>query len=163
MSKVSVENFVEDSKNVLAPTYVTYENGKVILTNTNDFRPLDYITLKWEISEDYNVTREGSFKLPAIMPYESEELNIDTEIKNPVAGAKYYLNMKFYGENGEEIAFKQIFLGIKKEKTNYLPEIFNPEISVDDEKITVSDNDFSVTIENGLLTRFENVVNIIID
>jgi len=154
---------LRDSKNVLSPTYVTYENGKIILTNTNDFRPLDYITLKWELLEDYKIIRCGSYKLPAIMPYESEILDIKTDIENPISGAKYYLNLKFYGENGEEISFKQIFLGIKKEKEKFKPKSFNPLIKEENEIITISDNDFSVSFENGLLIKFEKSGNTIIN
>jgi hypothetical protein len=43
----------------LAPTYITYEDGKILLMNTNDFRPLDYVTLEWEIAEDYTPIRSG--------------------------------------------------------------------------------------------------------
>ncbi|MDO4618752.1 MAG: glycoside hydrolase family 2 TIM barrel-domain containing protein [Clostridia bacterium] len=82
---------LRDCKNVLAPTYIESDGESIYLTNTNDFLPLDYVTLNWEILEDYTAIKGGSFTLPPIMPYERERLDIDTKIENPVPGVPHTL------------------------------------------------------------------------
>lgn len=154
LSDGTVKPSLRDCKNVLAPTYVTYDGEKITIMNTNDFRALDYITLKWEITEDYKQIKHGEMKLPPILPYTSEALDIDTFISVPVSGAKYFVNMKFYGEKGEEIAFKQILLPIAKEKKHFAPQNFCANILDDADNITVIADNFEIGIKKGLLALY---------
>ena len=96
LSDGTVKPSLRDCKNVLAPTYITYDGNEITLMNTNDFKALNYLTLKWEIVEDYKQIKNGEMKLPKILPYCSETLDIDTAISSPVSGAKYFVNLRFF-------------------------------------------------------------------
>ncbi len=154
LSDGTVKPSLRDCKNVLAPTYVTYDGEKITVMNTNDFRTLDYITLKWEICEDYKPIKYGELKLPPVIPYSSEALDIDTFISEPVSGAKYFVNMKFYNEKGEEIAFKQILLLISKDKKRFAPQNFCPNILDEADNIVVTADNFEIGIKKGLLELY---------
>lgn len=144
---------LRDCKNVLAPTYVIYDGENVILTNTNDFRKLDYLTLKWEICEDFYVISKGEKELMALAPYESTMLDIDTCIKNPVKGAKYFLNLHFI-DNDKEVAYKQVQLNVNTEKEEYKSEPFNKEVKTDENSVSIKGESFEVMIYDGLLTKY---------
>lgn len=154
LSDGTVKPSLRDCKNVLAPTFIKTEGGKITLTNTNDFRTLDYITLKWELLEDYHIIKSGEFKLPPVKPYENITLDIDTEVKAVTPGATYYANLKFYGEKGEEIAFKQVTLPIKAEKEKFSPEKISTSITEEDGIITAKGKNFTVNFKKGLLSLY---------
>ena len=146
---------LKECKNVLAPTYVSYEDGKIMLMNTNDFRSLDYLTLKWELAEDYLPIKSGEMKLPPIAPYNSAELNIDTSVSEPVAGAEYFANLRFYDEFGFEVAYKQVSLGIKKEKEEYVSVKASVQIEKTNSEITLKNDAFTLKIANGLISYLQ--------
>lgn len=154
---------LRDCKNVLAPTYVTYDSGKVWLTNTNDFRCLDYVTLKWEICEDYHVLRQGECRLPAVKPRERVALDIDTNIPEIKAGAAYMVNLRFYDEHGFEIAFKQILLENTLPKEIYQKEAFEAEVKVEGSLVHISGHDYSVEFRNGVLCKYVYKDQLLID
>ena len=155
VSDGTVKPSLRDCKNVLAPTYITYDGNEITLMNTNDFKALNYLTLKWEIVEDYKQIKNGEMKLPKILPYCSETLDIDTAISSPVSGAKYFVNLRFFDEIGEEVAFKQIDLGVKKAKKDFEPEAIDAHINNTSKNIEISNNTFKVKIQNGLLCYYE--------
>lgn len=144
-----------DCKNVLAPTYVTCDGKQIKITNTNDFKSLDYITLKWEFCEDYNPLRTGEMRLPAIKPYESALLNIDTFVENVTPGAKYMVNLRFCDESGEEIAFKQAILDKGETKEKYVPNKFKKSICAEGADVKITGENFEVCFSGGLLCRYE--------
>jgi len=154
---------LRDCKNVLSPTYVTYDGEKITLMNTNDFKNLDYITLKWELTEDYHVLKSGKSSLPPIKPYESTVLDIDTKTDTLVSGAKYFVNLKFYNEENEEIAFKQILLNKRKEKESFVKEKFDAAVTQNGQNICVLFNETKIKFENGVLCYFEKNNNVILD
>lgn len=144
-----------ECKNVLAPTYVYSENDKIYLMNTNDFRPLDYITMRYSITEDYNLIRNGEEKLTSVMPYESVELKIDTKIDSPKAGAEYFLNIDFTDENGNEIAKKQVSLGILIPKKVFTAEKEAWKIAKDENNIEIILKDAKIRFNKGMLYYYE--------
>ncbi len=154
---------LRDCKNVLAPTYITYDGGKITLTNTNDFKTLDYITLKWELLEDYRILKTGEFCLPPVKPYESTVLDIDTKPDALVAGAKYFVNMKFYNEENEEIAFKQVLLDASKEKEPFKKEDFEATITENNQEIWVTFHDTKIGFRDGLLCHYKKDDKVILD
>ena len=146
---------LRECKNVLAPTYVIYENGRILLLNTNDFRPLDYVTVRWELCEDYVSRKSGELSLPSVLPYEAVELEIDTRIDAAVPGAEYFVNLRFYDESGFEIAFKQVSLGILEPKPVFVPERDELRVEKKDGTVKIGSDGFEVRIENGLLSYVE--------
>ena len=154
---------MRECKNVLAPTYVYTENDRIFVMNTNDFRPLDYVTVAWQITEDYVALRSGSMKLPAILPYDSAELDLDTSIKDAVAGAEYFVDLRFYDDRGEQIAYKQVSLGVKKPKENYLPTKADLKIEREGGEILVTGSDFSVKITDGMLSYVQKGAEVVLD
>ena len=154
---------LRECRSVLAPTYVTLEDGRVRLMNTNDFRPLDYSTLRWEITEDYRVIRKGEMRLPPILPYESALLPIDTEIRDAVSGAEYFVNLSFFDDRGLPIAEKQLSLGQKKvkEEHTFSPSLWQIERSGD--TVCISGGGVSLAVEGGLLSYMEKDGCVLID
>ena len=155
LSDGTVKPSLRDCKNVLAPTYIQTEGNLITLMNTNDFRELDYITLKWELLEDYHVIKSGEYQLPPVKPYEKTILDIDTTIETVTAGATYYANLRFYGEQGEEIAFKQVTLPIKAQKEKFSPEKINAAITEEEDLITVNGQNFTANFKDGLLAFYQ--------
>lgn len=146
---------LNDCKNVLAPTYVTYDGKNILLTNTNDFKTLDYLTMKWELCEDYKVLKNGEEKLSAVNPYETIALTMDTKVVDMVPGAKYMVNMRFYDEKQSEIAYKQVVLKQYAPKKKYKSEEFSTEIRESGTNVKIVGNDFKVAFEGGILCKYE--------
>ncbi len=152
-----------ECKNVLAPTYVYSENEDVFIMNTNDFKNLDYITLKWSITEDYKEVRSGILKLPPIAPFESYKLTIDKKIDEPISGAEYFLNLNFIDDNLNLIAEKQISLGKKIEKESYIPQYDKFTVENFENKINVTSNNVKLSFKNGMLCHYEKDGEVILD
>lgn len=155
LSDGTVKPSLRDCKNVLAPTYITYDGENIILTNTNDFRPLDYIRMKWDVCEDFHVLKSGEEALVPLNPYESMCLSINKNVDNPVPGAKYFVNMRFYNEKDEEIAYKQVFLKEEKREEGFEKGSIRAEVSTRGDNISVSLEDVKIEISGGLLSGFE--------
>lgn len=154
---------LRDCKNVLAPTYLYLEDDKLMLMNTNDFRALDYVTLKWEIAEDYTVKKTGEMKLPAIAPYDSFPLDINTDVDQIVSGAEYFLNLHFYDDLGNEIAYKQASLGIKKPKESFLPDKCKIDVEESENCVILNGENFQIRFTDGLLSYINKNGEIVID
>ncbi|MBE6668041.1 MAG: hypothetical protein E7607_07030 [Ruminococcaceae bacterium] len=154
---------LRECKNILSPTYVTYENGKILLTNTNDFRALDYVTLRWELCEDYITKRSGEMRLPSVAPYETVALEIDTAVGNPEPGAEYFVNLHFYDDSGAELAFKQVSLGILEPKPTFVPQKDDFRVERKEDHITVGSDNFEIKIENGMLSYVKKDGAVLLD
>ena len=163
LSDGTIKPSLRDCKNVLAPTYITYDGEKITLMNTNDFKALDYITLKWELSEDYHVLKTGEFTLPSVKPYESTVLDITAEPDKLVAGAKYFINMRFYNEENEEIAFKQVLLSSSKAKEPFEKKVFDATVAEKNQEIWITFNGKKIGFKNGLLFHYEKDDKILLD
>lgn len=153
---------LRDCKNVLAPCYVTYEDGIIKILNTNDFRALDYITLKWEICEDFTVIKNGELGLPAVLPYTEYELPLDTFIPQRTAGASYFVNMRFYDENGFEVAYKQVKLA-QEEKDAFETKKGDYDVLQNGKCIRVQNENINIAFENGLLSHYALNGKILLD
>ena len=151
-----------EAANVHSPCYVTMKDGKILLMNTNDFRPLDYVRMVWDISEDYTVLSSGEMMLPAIKPYETYELPLITDLLGQTPGATYYANMKFYDETGRVIGVKQVCLGSVPAEA-YAPAPFTATITDEGTDLTVEADGFTVKIKGGLLAYYEKNGKIMLD
>ena len=153
---------LRDCKNVLAPCYVTYENNQIKILNTNDFRALDYITLRWEICEDYNVIRKGEMQLPAISPYSEYTLPIDIAVSKKTPGAVVFANLRFYDENDFEVSYKQVELSAIPKKP-YIGRKPKAELCAEDKRLTIKSESFKIVLENGLLAFYEKAGQVLIE
>ena len=152
-----------EAGNVHSPCYVTLEDGRILLMNTNDFRPLDYVRMVWDISEDYSVLSSGEMMLPAIKPYETYELPLTTNLLGNTPGATYYANMKFYdNETGRLIGVKQACLGSVPAE-EYQPATFAPVVMDEGMDLTVEADSFIVKVKGGLLAYYEKDGKVLLD
>ncbi len=145
-------------REVLAPTQVKYENG-IVLKNTNSFRNLSYLTLKWELLENFRVIDKGvidSVDLPAgrtavlDLPYTMPECIS--------AGKKYFVNLTFL--DGEAlVSQKQVALPYGSAKRKFINENFDCEY----ENGTVRAKDFSVSFKDGVIASLTKNGKSIID
>ncbi len=151
---------------VMAPIYVTFEGQeKLKLYNTNDFTAADYLTLRWEILEDYEVLKGGTMELPKIRPHQSAELDLDLEIENPAAGAKYYINLLFYDKE-RQVSKKQFELPVSMTKEQFKPKkIKEEEISIAQNAtaIWVETKAFRICIKDGLLCKYVSGDKVLLD
>ncbi len=146
---------------VMAPIYATFD-GKITLYNSNDFRCADYLTLKWEISEDFSVIRSGEMKMPAIKPHEKTELNIDLSINEPESGAKYFVNLMFF-DGDRRISEKQFTLPVCADKKAFSKKAYTASVQQNGTNICVTGNGFEVNFSDGLLCGYKKDGKILID
>lgn len=153
---------LRECKNVLAPTYVWQENETIYLMNTNDFRPLDYLKLRWELREDYTLLRKGELSLPALAPYASMPLSLDSAVAQPKAGAEYFLTLHFW-DGQREVACKQVSLGIPLPKPAFAPEAEALRVEKEENRIRVFGEDFSLEFTDGLLSYVKKGQRVVLE
>ncbi len=153
---------LRDCKNVHSPCYVKLTDGKITVMNTNDFRPLDYVRMAWEITEDYHVLQSGETMLPAVKPYETAVLDIPTALPGNTHGATYYATLRFYDETGFEIGVKQVCLGSVPAEAY---EAVKPTATVEQNgaDFTVTADTFTVKVSDGLLSYYERAGKVLLD
>ncbi len=153
---------LRDCKSVQSPCYVKLTDGKLTVMNTNDFRPLDYVKMIWEISEDFTVMKSGETMLPAVKPYETVVLDIDTDLPARTPGATYYATLRFFDENGFEIGVKQVCLGSIPAAAY---EEAAPAATVEQSgaDFTIKGDSFTVGITDGLLSYYERDRKVLLD
>jgi hypothetical protein len=137
-------------------------DGKITVMNTNDFRPLDYVRMAWEITEDYHVLQSGETMLPAVKPYETAVLDIPTALPGNTPGATYYATLRFYDETGFEIGVKQVCLGSVPAEAY---EAVKPAATVEQNgaDFTVTADTFTVKVSDGLLSYYERAGKVLLD
>ena len=139
---------------VSSPIYAKYEDGKVKLLNTNDFISAEYITLKWEINEDYTTVKCGEMQLPAIEPHCWFCPDIDLNVENRDNRARYYLNLHYY-DGEKRLASKQFSLTAtrsleKHRKTNAADKIYS-----EDNHLCIEGDCYSVKFKDGLIDYYK--------
>ena len=162
LSDLTPKPSMYEVKNVHSPCYVTMKDGNILLMNTNDFRPLDYVTMKWEIREDYTPISAGEMRLPAIRPYETYALPLTTELLRSTPGATYYAHMTFVDEMGAEIGVKQVCLG-QNPAEDYQPTPFAATVTQKNADLTVEAAGFTVKVTKGLLSYYEKEGKVLLD
>jgi hypothetical protein len=130
--------------------------------NTNDFRPLDYVRMVWEITEDYKVLESGESMLPAVKPYETAVLDIPTDLPAHTPGAAYYATLRFYDETGFEIGVKQVCLGSVPTES-YTETRPVADVEQKDTDFTVTSDTFTMKIAKGLLSYYERDGKVLLD
>ena len=133
-------------REILAPTQVKYENG-IVLKNTNSFRNLSYLSLKWELLENFRVIDKGeidSINLPA-----GKTTMLDLPYRMPECisqGKRYFVNLTFL-DGDTLVSKKQIELPFGSAKKQLVKEAFSYEY----ENGVLSAKDFSVSFKDGVI------------
>ena len=144
-------------KNILSPAKASYENGSIKILNRNNFKNLNYLKLKMELLENYNVIDTRSIDSLDVAPGEA----IAIEPMKPQElkpGAEYRINLTF--TDGDKVISKQQvelpYKGLKKQypKNNFLYELKEDEISGDD---------FKICFNNGVISYYEKNGDVIIN
>jgi len=142
-------------KAVSFAAYATLKDGKLWVKNTNDFLPLDYLSAQYQIVADGEVVKSGDLALPALKPHEAAFIDLDLTVAQPLAGARYFLNVTFL-QGGEAVHQKQMPLGVLAPKTAFVPKAATFNVSVDDRRrLWVKGNGFAVGFDKGMLSVVE--------
>lgn len=140
---------------VSAPVYVKFDKD-LILLNTNDFKDASYLTMKWELCEDYTVIKSGEQNLPAIKPHEEISYSLedlDCVIANPESGAKYYLNLYFYDWNNK-ISTKQFKLPYECVKQKYLADNAEFDVKLNNADVYVTTEKCKIKFVDGMISSY---------
>ena len=137
---------------VYSPVWAEYREG-IRLLNTCDFTDLSEFTLKWELLEDYTVIDKGAMTAPSAAPHTEVLLKPPYKAFEPVAGAVYRINMKFYQEE-KLVSFCQLEIPTVKEKAKADYPDFDGEIRLEGDKITVTVKDCVMVFDRGMLKSY---------
>jgi len=140
---------------VVAPVYVKFDD-KFIMRNTNDFRSLGYLTLKWELKEDTKVIRFGQMPMYDILPRESIEIGtdvIDYIPSEPVAGATYYLNLYFY-DGDRKIETRQLKIPVSAPKKAVVKKPFDCNISTENTTLKIEIDKLTIEFTDGVISKY---------
>ena len=139
----------------VAPVYVTFDD-KIKMKNTNDFKSLGYLTLKWELKEDTDVLRSGELPMFDILPRETVEIGTDVINyipQNPLAGATYYLNLYFY-DGTRKIETRQIKIPVCIPKKAIEKKALTCDISTENTTLKIKMNSLCLEFTDGILSKY---------
>ncbi len=146
-------------REVLAPVHVHWEKDGVRIKNTCDFKTLHGIRLHWSLKSDGVPVRSGDYSLDGLAPHawRSFALPLDT------AGLTGTLTADCEFFDGEQkIAHKQKLLtDIPAEKPE-APAFFHTTEQQDTD-VTVTGNDFTAVLQNGVLSRISKDGKVLLD
>lgn len=137
---------------VYSPVWAEYRDG-IRLLNTCDFTDLSEFTLKWELLEDYIVIDKGAMTAPGAAPHTEVLLKPPYKAFEPVAGAVYRINMKFY-QAEKLVSFCQLEMPTVKEKAKAVYPDFDGEVKLEADKITVTVKDCVIVFDRGMLKSY---------
>ncbi len=137
-------------KYVYAPIRFKYENGVLNLHNTMDFTDTSELVFEAEIIADGEVIKKEILNIPAIAPREKADFNYAPQCD----GVECFLTINVY-KNGDKVALKQFKLESTKEKEELEATSFKGEVTVDNDKVSVSGENFNILFENGLPVKYE--------
>lgn len=161
-SDITPKPALYELKEAVSPVKVWFEDGKILCRNTNDFRDLSYLTLKWSILEDYTSVSAGEMQMPTIPARSSDILEIPTLVNQIKPGAVYRADLVFY--DGERlVSHKQVELPYISKKIKFAPEKVNLSCKTDGEGVIIRGDDFSVTFINGLPHKYQKNGRILFD
>jgi len=140
-------------KEVSSPIYAKYENGHIRLLNTNDFTNAGYITLRWELREDYIAVKTGEMQLPDFAPHTWFEPSLDLSLANTNKSARYYLDIH-YCDGEKVLASKQFELTDKRILQKHEAKVAEHKIYQKNGKLCVDGKDFGIEFSDGLISKY---------
>lgn len=130
--------------------YTRYEDGKLLIKNTNDFKTLSYLSAKYQVEADGITVKKGDIPLPKIAPHEVYSIPVDTSVENIVSGARYFLSILYY--EGEKLVHKKQFpLGILSPKEKFTPTVSNSTVYAENYILTVKRGRVTLKLKRGEL------------
>ncbi len=138
-------------KEVSAPVYVRWQKDGVTLKNTNDFKALSELVMRWSVSADGVPVRSGEVSLGALAAREWRfaALPLETDGLCGLITA----DCVFF-EQGNKIAHKQTILADFPKPTP-APQAFAHTATQNGTAVCVAGEDFLAEIRGGLLCRLE--------
>lgn len=145
-------------KNVMSPITAETRMGKVFLTNRRDFLDTSDLYIKWNITDNGKIIKDGISE-NIILPHETEEF----EFLTPDFSGECFLNLYFltknrtlWAEKDFELGHTQIKIGGEWENC-YSKKAGNIQISDDEKKIIATGDDFEVTIDKikGIISSYK--------
>ena len=134
---------------VSAPVAVRWAEDGVTVVNTCDFKPLDGVTLHWSVRADGKSVRRGEIPLDGIQARERRffPLPLDAQGIPGTVTADCEFTRGF-----EVLAYKQKIL--KEAPDEALPAApFAHTVAQEGDAVTVTGDDFAVTVQKGLICR----------
>lgn len=140
-------------KEVYAP--LRLENSDdVVIYNTNDFLSLGYLTLEWELCEDFVVLDKGSFTMPSVPPRSKQKIFIPYKTSFKVkAGAIYRINMRFF-DGDRLVSTKQHNLNKQSIRNIYTATKGRFSVKNDRERIAIESRDLKIVFDNGMIASY---------
>ncbi len=136
-------------REVLAPVHVRWKETGVSVKNTWDFKTLDGVILRWSVRADGVAVRSGELALDGIAAHERRffALPFDTDGLTGLITA----DCEFFAD-GKKIAHKQKVLAeFSAEKQT--PAAYAHTVAVFDTDVTVSGDDFTLELKEGVPAR----------
>lgn len=146
---------------VFSLVYATMQDGVIRLKNTYNFKNLNCITLKWNICEDFNVVKSGEISLPSVEPHGETTVDINTELTDAKAGARYYLNLCFF--DGDTNVGNTQFKLKEKSGERHIRSPFDGTIAFIGNRICVNGYDWCFEFENGMFAGLKKNKKVIVD
>lgn len=144
-----------DLGEVIAPICAQFD-GELKITNTNDFRNADYISMIWELREDYIAIKSGKIDALNIEPHQTIVFGNSQVAFMPdsiVSGANYYLDLRFF-DGDRMLSHKQLKLPYHYEKNTAETKKFKGSFTCENNSIKVETDNCSVVIKNAMLAGY---------
>ncbi len=134
---------------IFAPVYVRWEEDGVRVKNTNDFIPLEGVTLRWSIRANGETMRSGDVSLDGLAARNWTKVAFSMQTDGLygciTADCEFYCN-------GVKIAHKQKLLAdIPAQAEPSVP--FYHTVTASDTDVIVTGEDFVVEVRKGLLAK----------
>ncbi len=115
--------------------------GKFRITNLYNFISLSHLDGTWQVCIDDEILQQGSLVPLDILAGESKEIEIPFELREPVFGARYWLNFSFklnreyvWAPIGHEVAWAQFSIPNHAVKKSAPVEKTNHELSIEEKQ-----------------------------
>ena len=138
--------------------YTTFCDGVLSIKNTNDFKSLSYLNMKYEIECDGATLKSVNVDLPNIKPHETYSFTPDLALGKLESGARYYLSVLYF-ENGHQVHKKQFSLGSLCDKHPFTVTAKEAKVEVNDYILGVEYGDVRYEFTGGMLSLVKSAEN----
>ncbi len=152
-----------ECKHIFQPIEFSFAQPNVVtILNRNFFLPSDEYSYHWQLRNESEVLQQGELNFESCQPNERASATIPIKRFKGATGAEYWIRFsarerrdKLYADAGEEVAWDQ-FLYRAMPKASITKDI-KGELKVeqtDKDNISISGDDFSVTLTNGYISSY---------